>query len=257
MRGTVQPGRTHPGRPRRVPCRPDGRRRSSRIMTTLLISEIFPPRTGGSGRWFWEVYSRLPRAEYVIAAGEDARQGEFDLSNDLRVERLPLTLTNWGALSFGGFWGYTRALRALRRLVRKHKVTQVHCGRCLPEGVMALVLKYWYGLPYVCYVHGEEINYTALSRELHWLARRVVAGAEYLIANSRNTARLVQTAWNARPDRVRLLHPGVDTDRFRPAAPDPAARARLGWTGRRVVLTVGRLQQRKGHDQMIRAVGQV
>jgi phosphatidylinositol alpha-1,6-mannosyltransferase len=49
----------------------------------------------------------------------------------------------------------------------------------------------------------------------------------------------------------------VDTERFRPAAPDPAVRARLGWTGRRVVLTVGRLQQRKGHDQMIRALRQV
>ena len=122
------------------------------------------------------MYSRLPRAEYVIAAGEYARQGEFDSTNDLRVARLPLTLSTWGAFSFGGLRGYSRALRALGRLVRKHQVTQVHCGRCLPEGVMALGLKDWYGLPYACYIHGEEINYTALSRELHWLARRVVAG---------------------------------------------------------------------------------
>jgi acyl carrier protein len=88
---------------------------------------------------------------------------------------------------------------------------------------MALGLKCRYGLPYVGYIHGEEINYTALSRELHWLARRVVAGADFLIANSKNTARLVETAWNAQPDRVRLLHPGVNTERFRPAAPDPDA----------------------------------
>ena len=31
-------------------------------------------------------------------------------------------------------------------------------------------------------------------------------------------------------------------------------RARLGWGERRVVLTVGRLQKRKGHDMMIRAL---
>jgi phosphatidyl-myo-inositol dimannoside synthase len=223
-------------------------------MTSLLITEVFPPKTGGSGRWFWEVYRRLPRAEYVIAAGEDPGQEVFDRSHDLCVSRLPLTLPEWGPLSPRGVRGYLRALRPLSRLIRRHRVARVHCGRVFPEGVMALALKWWFGLPYVCYVHGEETSYTAQSRELHWLARRVVAKADYLIANCRNTARLVQEAWKTGPDRVRILHPGVDTERFRPAAADPAARARLGWTGRRVLLTVGRLQLRKGHDQMLLAL---
>ena len=60
-------------------------------MSNLLISEIFPPKTGGSGRWFWEIYSRLPRHDVVIAAGEDPRQSEFDGSHDLRVTRLAPT----------------------------------------------------------------------------------------------------------------------------------------------------------------------
>src|SRR5688572_12989565 len=107
-------------------------------MTTLLISEIFPPRTGGSGRWFWEIYRRLPRAEYVIAAGEDPRQHEFDLTHDLRVIRLPLAFSNWGALSLRGLRRYFGALRPLRHLIRQHRVTRVHCARCFPEGVMAL-----------------------------------------------------------------------------------------------------------------------
>ena len=47
-------------------------------MTTLLVSDIFPPKTGGSGRWFWEIYRRLPRESYLIAAGEDPRQDAFD-----------------------------------------------------------------------------------------------------------------------------------------------------------------------------------
>jgi len=51
-----------------------------------------------------------------------------------------------------------------------------------------------------------------------------------------------------------VLHPRVDTDRFRPAPRNETARAELGWSGRRVVLTVGALQQRKGQDMMIRAL---
>src|SRR5207253_1599340 len=56
------------------------------------------------------------------------------------------------------------------------------------------------------------------------------------------------------PTRTVVMYPGVDTGKFVPAAPDTAVRARLGWEGRRVVLTVGALQKRKGQDMMIRAL---
>jgi phosphatidylinositol alpha-1,6-mannosyltransferase len=50
------------------------------------------------------------------------------------------------------------------------------------------------------------------------------------------------------------MHPGVDTTLFTPAAVDAAVRQRLGWSDRRVILTVGALQKRKGQDMMIRAL---
>jgi phosphatidylinositol alpha-1,6-mannosyltransferase len=52
-----------------------------------------------------------------------------------------------------------------------------------------------------------------------------------------------------------VLSPGVDTARFVPAPPDERVREALGWSGRMVVLTVARLQKRKGHDRLIDAVG--
>jgi phosphatidylinositol alpha-1,6-mannosyltransferase len=226
-------------------------------MLPLLISEIFPPRTGGSGRWLWEIYRRLPRGGCVVAAGEDPRQEEFDGTHRLNVVRMPLSLSAWGIRSWRGLAGYTSAFRRLRRLVRQTTPDRVHAARVLPEGLMAWLLKRWFGLPYLCYVHGEEITCTSESRELLWLARRVVSGAELLIANSRNTVEVVQGVWGAKPEKVRLLHPGVDANVFRPAPRDLKIRERLGWGSRPVVLTVGRLQKRKGHDQMILALNAV
>jgi phosphatidylinositol alpha-1,6-mannosyltransferase len=223
-------------------------------MSHLLLSEIFPPRTGGSGRWFWETYRRLPRQGYVIAAGEDPRAAAFDRTHDLRVRRLPLTLPAWGLRSVQGLSGYWRALKGLRAALCEERVRMVHCGRCLPEGVMALALRLWYRLPYLCYVHGEDVTTAVYSRELAWLARRVLENAEFLIANSRNTARILREEWAVPAERIRVLHPGVDTGYFTPAARDPAARERLGWGGRTVLLTAGRLQKRKGQDMMIRAL---
>src|SRR5436309_2725537 len=108
---------------------------------TLLVSEIFPPQTGGSGRWFWEIYRRMPRTEFMIAAGEHVRQEDFDRTHDLPLVRVPLSMKAWGLCSLVGLRGYSRALSWLGCLIRTEGVAMIHCARCLPEGMMALVLK--------------------------------------------------------------------------------------------------------------------
>jgi len=228
--------------------------REAAAVRILLVSEIFPPKIGGSGRWFWEIYSRLPRRRVLIAAGQDPCQYEFDKMHDLHVERLPLSMTEWGVRSLRGLGGYWKATRLLRRLVARFRPNVVHCGRCLPEGIMALVLKRWTGLPYLCYVHGEDVRAAATSREQSWLVRQVLRNAALLIVNSRSTQRILAEEWKVAVRRTRILYPGVDTTRYTPVPPDPEWRTRWGWSGRRVILTVGRLQKRKGQDKLIEAI---
>lgn len=220
-------------------------------MTTLLISDIFPPKTGGSGRWFWEIYRRLPREHYVLAAGEHAKAAEFDSEHSARVLRLPLEMRNRSPRSFAGAKHYLRTARAVRRIVKRERVTMIHAARPLSEGLVARLVKLRTGTPYVCYSHGEDINIATTSRELRWLTDRVLRGATAVIANSNFTRDLLLKEWGVPPERVKLLHPGVDCAYFCPAEPSAAARERLGWAGRRVVLTAGRLQRRKGQDTMI------
>jgi phosphatidylinositol alpha-1,6-mannosyltransferase len=226
-------------------------------LKTLLVTSVFPPKKGGSGRWFWEIYRRQPREQVVIAAGEDRYQDEFDRTHSLQVVRLPLAFPTWGVCSPTGLRCYWRAYRTILRLVRTHEINCIHCGTLLPEGLLGRLCCTRLGVPYLCYVHGEELNIGQRSRELGWLMRRVLAGAQTIIANSENTARLLQTEWRLPPQRVSVLHPGTDTRLFVPALPDPAVRSRLGWTDRRVILTVGRLQRRKGHDQLIAALDRI
>lgn len=231
-------------------------------MAILLISDNFPPKTGGSGRWFWEIYRRFPRPEVVIAAGADPRQDGFDRTHDLRLTRLPLTFADWGVFNLRTLQWYWGVAQKLGRIARSEGVRQIHCGRCLPEGWIAWMLKQKCGIPYICYAHGEEVNTEAAgqptgvlsSRQLRWMMRRVIGGADFVIANSRNTKQILMQGWGVPEHKARLMYPGVDTEVFVPAPRDAAARGRLGWGDRPVVLTVGRLETRKGQDQMIRAL---
>jgi phosphatidylinositol alpha-1,6-mannosyltransferase len=172
----------------------------------------------------------------------------------MTIHRIPLDFPSWGAADPRGAVRYVRAFLRLDRLAATGRPDAIHCGKCLPEGLLALMIKRRRGIPYLCYAHGEELTLALLSRELRWLTRRVLAGATLVVANTAHTRHILSARFGVDAGRIVVLHPGVDAGRFTPAPLDPSVRQRLGWHDRRVVLTVGALQKRKGQDMMIRAL---
>jgi phosphatidylinositol alpha-1,6-mannosyltransferase len=223
-------------------------------LKTLLITENFPPKSGGSGRWFWELYSRLPHAEYSVLAGEWKDSDLFDTDSALSISRYTLSSSEWGFISLTGAFFYLKTVLLIRRQIKQQKITRLHCGRVLPEGVMAWILNIFTGIPYSCYVHGEDLETAASSREQNFLCKQVIKRATKIICNSQNSANLVAKFGEAASRKAIVFHPGVDSSQFVPAEPNVEIRARLNWLDKKVVLTVGRLQARKGQDMMIRAL---
>jgi phosphatidylinositol alpha-1,6-mannosyltransferase len=225
----------------------------------ILISENFPPHVGGSSRWFHELYRRLPASGRVIAAGEHPSAAGFDAEFHGEVVRLPLRMPHWGVTNRQAIGGYMRAWRRLGSLIKRVRRASgqrpiLHAGRCLPEGWLAWLLAYSHGVRYAVYVHGEDVTAAATSREYRALVQRVFAKAARVIANSHNTAEILRREWRLREPKLCVLTPGVDTQRFIPGA-SAASRAALGWQDRFAIVTIGRLQRRKGQDFMIRAIG--
>ncbi|GJQ57860.1 MAG: glycosyltransferase family 4 protein [Candidatus Scalindua sp. AMX11] len=220
-------------------------------MKTLLISEIFPPKTGGSGRWFFEVYSRLSRKDYIICAGNDEEADAFDSGSDVNIIRLPLSLSDWGVINPKCMFAYLRLFLRILIIIRREGVEAIHCGRSLPEGLLGWLVWKFTKIPFLCYVHGEELATFQKSRELVWLSRKVFTGATYIIVNSRNTKRLLTDYLPTIEKKIQILHPGVNVNYFKPVSANKTIRSELGWKNRLVILTVGRLQRRKGHDVAI------
>ena len=221
---------------------------------TLLLTENFPPKEGGSGRWFWELYSRLPNDKVLIVANDTPEGREFDNTHELDIVRIELESTEWGLASTRGLGFYWETIRKVLKLIKGHGIEEVHCGRVIPEGVIARALKLLAGARYNCFVHGEDVETAATSREHSLLVKNVCKNSSMLICNSENTANIVRKLGFDSGSKCEVLHPGVDTSRFEVAAPNTSFRQQMGWSGKRVLLTVGRLQRRKGQDFLIKSM---
>lgn len=222
---------------------------------TLLLTENFPPVSGGSSRWFWELYSRLDKSDVIVVTNEAKESIPEDIkASELNILRIPLQCAEWGFKSIAGLSFYFKTVLHLRKIIKQHNITHIHCGRVIHEGVIAWLLSLITSVKYICYVHGEDVETAATSREHNLMVKQVCKHSALLICNSQNTANIVTRLDYATPDKIEILNPGVDAAKFIPAFEDVPFKEKMGWLGKRVIITVGRLQQRKGQDNMIKAM---
>lgn len=144
------------------------------------------------------------------------------------------------------------------------------------------------GLPYVVKAHGFELEYSMRGDPgLCAWARQALEPARVVLAGSEHVGRVLDELVGPDPARIRVIPPGVDTERFRPQdragaltsllaecardAPNPQSEhderrpnegnmerlARLFAGDRRTVLYVGKLSDEKGVSLLLDALHRV
>lgn len=221
-------------------------------MRHLLLTEPFFPDDGGSVQLFHEIYTRFPPGELVhVLAGDWPGGRELDRTYPLPVTRFNHRRHAW--MKPESALLYANLVRHAAAIAVRDRIEVVHAGRIIPEGLVALALRRSLGLPFVFWVHGEEVaiyrRYAVKAR----LLRRVFGAARAVLASSA-FARALCVEAGAEPAAVAVVSPGVHARDFDQPADLAALRARFGVEGKRVLLTVGPLTRRKGQDRVMRAL---
>lgn len=153
-----------------------------------------------------------------------------------------------------------RFVRAVRRELRRAPVDLLYVGHWRATGIACRLARIAAPQPRLLgqAVHGSEVLVLTRRRRANALWRRVfrwaTSGATYVALGS-YPATLLDRLGVAR-DRVFVSPEGVDLDAL--GQPDPSLDAEIaqrhGLAGKRILLTVGRLVPRKGHDLVIQAL---
>ncbi|EHL97954.1 glycosyltransferase, group 1 family protein [Acetobacteraceae bacterium AT-5844] len=120
-----------------------------------------------------------------------------------------------------------------------------------PDGPAAARLAREFGVPFSVKARGADIHYWGRRLGCRGQVMEAAAAAKGMLAVAQSLRRdMVEMGMDG--SRIAVHYTGVDLDRFRPAD-RKAAKAKLGVTGP-LIISVGALIPRKGHDIIIEAL---
>jgi len=214
------------------------------VARTLLVTNDFPPRTGGIQRYLLELTTRLPDGELVVYAPAWPGAAAFDAQLPFPVHRHPTSL----------MVAEPTVLRRAARIARAHVVDTVWFGAAAPLALLGPRLERTADVVRtLASSHGHEVGWSMLPGARQAL-RHIGRTTDVVTTVSRYTRGRVAAAFGPMA-ALEPLPPGIDADRFRP---DPGARAavrrRYALGDAPVVTCVSRLVARKGQDVLIRAL---
>jgi phosphatidylinositol alpha-1,6-mannosyltransferase len=210
----------------------------------LIVTNDFPPRSGGIQSFVRALAARLPADGVVVYAPAWEGAAEFDARQPFPVVRHPgslmLPVPSVGARACA--------------LLTEHGCDSVLFGAAAPLGLLAPRLRAAGARRIVGLTHGHEAGWAALPGACA-LLRRIgdeVDVLTYLAEYFR--IRLARALSPAAASRMVQLTPGVDPAVFRPGSGGARIRDQFGIApGRPVVVCVSRMVPRKGQDMLIRA----
>jgi len=212
-------------------------------MTTLLVTNDFPPRPGGIQSFVHGLAVRQPPGSLVVYASTWKGAAKFDADQPFEVVREATSM----------LLPTRRAARRATEIARAYGCDTVWFGAAAPLGLLAPGLRRRTGVERaVAQTHGHEIGWAALPGA-RGLLRRIARGADVVTYLGEYTRVRLDKALHGLTD-LRRLAPGVDVDAYHPEVDGSEIRRRHGLGDRPVVVCVSRLVPRKGQDTLIRAM---
>ena len=218
----------------------------------LMITELFLPTKGGTAVSFDDDFRRLGGKEIHVITADVPGGHAFDCTHPNTIHRIGLKRVPWlkpeSLLMYAKLFAKAATLAATRRFVA------IFAGRVLPEGFVAWAIARLFGRPVLVYAHGEELTTWGRGRKFA-LMRFVFNHCDAILSNSDFTRDTLIDLLGVDPARINLVYPTVDENRFQPGVSGAHLRAAIGIRdGQHLILSVGRLQRRKGFDSVIRAL---
>ena len=220
-------------------------------MRILLLSSEFPPGPGGIGTHAYQVVRHLQLLDWearVLAPQDYAPEEEVESFNQaqpfrvIRTKRVPLTPLK-ALLRFGALARHAREWHPALIMATGNRAVW-----------LAAVLRQMSRVPLVAVGHGTEFGLKSSWERI--ITRWAFGRADGVVAVSNYTLSKMQEL-GVKSQSERVINNGADEGAFAPGNDGDDFRHRHSLGTAPLLLSVGHVTERKGHDVVIRALPEI
>ncbi len=216
---------------------------------SLLVTIDFSPRLGGVANYLSNICQNLPSQDIVVLAPREGQFLEFDQRQDYKIYRNKL-ISNfiWPKWLF--------LFTKVYKVIKKEKIKVLQISHVLPVGYVALIFKKFLNLPYIVYTHGMDIMFAQKSSWKKYWAKKILTNAFKVVANSDYTKNeLLKLGLDEKS--IKIVYPCPNINNQQPTTNNQDIIKKYALENKKILLTVGRLVERKGHDVVIKALSRI
>ncbi len=215
----------------------------------LIITEDFPPAPGGISQWAYGVANELKKkGNRVTILSRKNILNQFLISS-LEFDFIKFPTWQWKNLKLMYIYPvvfYSIVIQNPDFVIATTwdlgKIASFFCS----SNKQKLITVY----------HGLEVTKKMTKQRLVNLTK-TIKKSDLNIAVSKFTKEQLVSISKADEERISVINNGVDLEKFKPLLPNKDLIEKYGLQNKRVVLTLSRVIERKGHDIVIQALSKV
>lgn len=194
-----------------------------------------------------------PEIHWILTANVEGGK-EFDRGKNIKVIRHPALRSN--SISAKLINSIIQAVYA-KALVMFAGVKVIHAGQMWISGTIALFLKIFFRRRFFLWVYGGETTPVYMNNAVtkYW-ADKLLKKADIIVTNSRYCQKEFLD-YGFPENHCPIILPGVDISNFTPGEAPPELKRKWNPDGKKILLTVARVSERKGHDLVIRSLPKI
>ena len=220
-------------------------------ISILIVADRFRPTGGGLAEYTHQVARHLHRRgdRVTVLSVPSAGADDFDRECGYEVLRADCPLT-WLSPEVQVVGCLPEWSRVIGYVARTRKADCILSTTPFPMGLFCATAAHRMDIPYIAFVEGREVSMPSALAQRPIQKDYGLLRADSVICPCQYTLDRIHELGVAEERAVTIL-PGVDTEEFRPTRKGLEIRRQIGLNGHPMVLTLGRLVERKGVDRVI------
>jgi len=172
-------------------------------------------------------------------------QGRTDVKKNIKISKI----------SDNQFYKLIDIFTNIGLKVIKKNNNIMHANHCSILPYCCSLIKEKTGIPYVISAHGTGVVSSLESKRNFNIAEKGMQDSEFIISNSKYTAKQIKDNFKISASKVKVVYLGVDTNEFKspPKNKINSVRKKYLCHGKKLVFSSGFLTKEKGHEDLVRA----